>query len=141
MNWLSFAFATAIALAAADFFVKLAAGKLSNSLGVLIYGSCTFLFGLGWVLWRHFQGLPQHAQPAGIIASLGVGLAFSLVTVGLYASFSAGAPISIASPVIRLIGLLLASLAGLALLDEPLTPRYVLGLLLAGGGVYLIITR
>lgn len=141
MNWIPYALATAFALATADFFVKLAAGRLSNSLGLLLYGSCTFLFGLGWVLWQRTQGLPQHAQPAGVLAALGVGIAFSLVTVGLYASFGAGAPISVASPVIRLAGLLLASLAGLILLREPLTWRYVLGVLLAGGGVYLILTR
>ena len=40
------------ALAGADVFVKLASGKLSNSLGVLIFGTCTFLVGLTWVLTR-----------------------------------------------------------------------------------------
>ena len=141
MNWIVYALATALALASADFFVKLAAGKLSNSLGLLIYGSCTFLFGLGWVVWQRSQGTPQFAQPSGIGASIGVGVAFSLVTLGLYTTFGAGAPISLASPVIRLAGLLLASIAGLALLQEPLTWRYVVGVGLACSGIYLILTR
>jgi transporter family protein len=141
MNWLSYAIVTAITLALADFCVKLAAGKLSNSLAILIYGSCTFLFGLGWVLWQRSQNVPQFAQPAGVLAALGVGIAFSGVTLGLYASFSAGAPISLVSPLIRLGGLLFASVAGLVFFQEPLTWRYVLGMLLACGGLYLIITR
>lgn len=44
MNWITFALFSAGALAAADICVKLAAGKLSNSLGLLIYGSCTIPF-------------------------------------------------------------------------------------------------
>ena len=141
MGWIPYALGTALALAVADLFVKLAAGKLSNSVALLLYGSCTFLTGLGWVLWQRARGVPQHAQTSGILAALGVGVAFSAVTLGLYATFGAGAPISVASPFIRLGGLLLASLAGLVLLQEPLSWRYVIGMLLACSGVYLIVTR
>ncbi len=95
MIWIPYALITAFALAAADFFVKLAAGKLSNS----------------------------------------------IVTFGLYATFGAGAPISVASPIIRLGGLLLAGLAGVILLREPLTLRYTIGVALVLGGMYLVIIR
>ena len=141
MGWIPYALGTALALAVADLFVKLAAGRLSNSVALLLYGSCTFLTGLSWVLWQRACGMPQYAQTSGILAALGVGVAFSLVTLGLYATFGAGAPISVASPFIRLGGLLLASLAGLVLLREPLSWRYAIGLLLACSGVYLIVTR
>lgn len=141
MSWLPYAAVTAVTLAAADALVKLAAGKLSNSVAMLLYGSCTFLIGLSWVLWQRTQGVPQYAQPAGILAALGVGIVFSFVTLGLYATFGAGAPISLASPAIRLGGLVLVSLVGLTLWHEPLTWRYITGMLLACGGIYLIITR
>jgi transporter family protein len=141
MNWLLYAAGTSIALALADFFIKLASGKLSNSVALLIYGSCTFLFGLSWVVWQRVQGVPQFAQTPGVLAAAGVGITFSLVTLGLYASFGAGAPISLASPLIRLSGLLFASAAGILVFHEPLSWRYVLGILLSCGGVYLIITR
>ncbi len=141
MSWILYGLGTAISLAAAEFFVKLASGKISNSVAVLLYGTCTFLTGLSWVLWQRASGVPQYAQTAGVLPALGVGVAFSVVTMGLYATFGAGAPISVASPAIRLGGLLLASLAGLLLLREPLTVRYVLGILLTVAGVYFIITR
>jgi drug/metabolite transporter (DMT)-like permease len=141
MSWLPYAVATAFALATADFLIKLAAGKLSNSLALLPYGICTFLVGLSWVVWQRVQGVPQYAQPAGILAALGVGVVFSFVTLGLYATFGAGAPISLASPAIRLGGLALVSLVGLAFLHEPFTWRYLIGMLMACGGIYLIITR
>jgi hypothetical protein len=60
MGWVFYAMGTAILLALADFLVKQAAGKLSNSLALLIFGSCTFLVGLSWVLWQKYQGVPQY---------------------------------------------------------------------------------
>jgi drug/metabolite transporter (DMT)-like permease len=83
----------------------------------------------------------QHVQPSGILSSVGVGVSFCLVTVGLYATFEAGAPISLASLLIRLGGLLIASAVGLLFWDEPLTLRYALGVALVCGGVYLIEAR
>jgi bacterial/archaeal transporter family protein len=141
MDWIKYAFLTAFALGAADVCVKLAAGKLSSSVAVLLYGTCTFLTGLIWVLWERGRGVPQYAQMPGILAAICVGIAFSCVTLGLYATYGAGAPISVASPVIRLTGPLLASLVGLVVLREPFTVRYVVGVLFVCGGIYLIITR
>ena len=123
------------------FCVKIASGKVSSSLGLLLYGSCTFLTGLCWVMLDKFRGEEIHAQAQGIVAATGVGVAFSAVTIGLYATFGAGAPISLASPLVRLGGLILASMAGLVLLNEPLTWRYISGIVLALIGILLIITR
>ena len=141
MNWLIYALATAFALASADFLIKITAGKLSNSVALLLYGSCTFVAGLSWVLWERAQGAELFAQPSGVLTALGVGVAFSCVTVGLYATFGAGVPVSVGSPVIRLSGLMLASLAGIVLLQEPFTWRYGIGILLVAIGIYLILTR
>ncbi len=141
MNWISYAVGAAVALAAADFFIKLAAGKLSNSLGLLIYGSCTFIAGLSWVLLDKIRGVGLHAQTMGVVSATGVGVSFSLVTMCLYLTFGAGAPISLGAPFIRLGGLFIVSLAGLFILHEPLTWRYAIGMILAISGVFLIITR
>jgi drug/metabolite transporter (DMT)-like permease len=141
MNWISYAVGAAVALAAADFFLKLAAGKLSNSLGLLIYGSCTFIAGLSWVLLDKIRGVGLHAQTAGVVSATGVGVSFSLVTMCLYLTFGAGAPVSLGAPFIRLVGLIIVSLAGLFILHEPLTWRYAIGMILAISGVFLIITR
>jgi len=141
MTWISYALGTAVALATADFCIKIASGKISNSLGLLFYGSCTFLTGVIWVLLDRTRGVDLYAQPVGILAAAGVGVAFSAVTIGLYITFGAGAPISLVSPIVRLVGLLIASIAGILLLHEPLTIRYIIGMVLAFSGVALIITR
>jgi len=141
MGWLVYAAASAFALGTADFLVKIAAGRVSNSLALLLFGCCTFLAGLGWVILDRARGLPQSGEPSAMLAAIGVGVAFSAVTIGLYLTYSAGAPISVASPIIRLGGVLVASVVGVAVLREPLTPRYLVGIALASAGVYLIIKR
>jgi drug/metabolite transporter (DMT)-like permease len=141
MDWVIYALISTVAMAAADFCMKLAAGKVSNSLGLWLYGCSTFTIGLGWVLWQRLQGIPQHAQVHGVLSALGVGFSFCVVVVAFYVTFAKGAPISVVTPVIRLGGLLVASAAGIVLLREPITLRYVIGMLLSCVGVYLIITR
>jgi len=141
MNWIIYALGTAISLALADLFIKLAAGKISNSLAILIYGSCTFVAGLSWVLWQAFQQIPIYAKTQGIFAALGVGISFSMVTIGMYTIFSLGEPVSVVSPFVRLGGLLLVSFFGIVILRESFTLRYMIGVLLAFAGIYLIITR
>jgi drug/metabolite transporter (DMT)-like permease len=141
MSWMVYAGAAAAALAAADVLVKLAAGKLPNSLGTLLYGTVAFAVGLTWFLVDRARGGLGQASANGVASALGVGVAFSAVTVALYGAFRAGAPLSITSPVVRLSGLIVASVCGVLIWSEPVTPRYVLGLGLAGMGVYFIVTR
>lgn len=139
--WLLYAGITAIFLASADCFIKFAAGRISSSLALLLYGGCTFATGLTWVIIDRLRGTPLHAETAAILYALAVGICFSGVTVGLYATFGAGAPISVASPLVRMGGLVIASIVGLTMLGEPLTLRYTIGVLLVFGGLYLILTR
>lgn len=139
--WILYAGVTAFFLALADCFIKFAAGRISSSLALLLYGGCTFATGLGWVIMDRIRGVSLQAETAAIFYALGVGISFSCVTVGLYATFGAGAPISLASPLVRMGGLVIASLVGLTMLGEPLSLRYGMGVLLIFGGLYLILTR
>ena len=140
MRWLPFAFLCAAFLAGADFFVKLAADKISASMGMFVYGVTTFLVSLAWVVYERASGQAFLITPAGLWYSIAVGLAFSAVTILLYLTF-ARVNVSIGSPTIRLTAIVLASLLGILLLREPLTWRYVLGVVLAITGVGLIVVR
>lgn len=139
--WMLYAGITAFFLAFADCFIKFAAGRISSSLGLLLYGGCTFTTGISWVIIDRLRGVSLQAETAAIFYAFGVGICFSGVTVGLYATFGAGAPISVASPLVRMGGLVIASLVGLTMLGEPLTLRYSIGMLLIFGGLYLILSR
>ena len=140
MRWIPFAVVCAVFLASADFFVKLASSRISSSLGAMVYGLTTLTAGLAWVLYERATGQPQFSTPQGWGYAFLVGLAFSGVTFLLYVTLSK-VEVSIGSPVIRLTAIVLASLLGIVALREPVTWRYVLGVVLAVTGVWLIVFR
>ena len=140
LRWLPYALACSVFLASADFFVKLASNKISASMGMFIYGATTFAFGLIWVGYLKLTGQPLLVTQTGLLYSFAVGLAFSLVTMLLYVTF-ARVSVSLGSPTIRILGILIASLLGVLILHEPLTWRYVLGVILTIAGVTLIVLR
>ena len=139
-RWLPYALVCSIFLASADFFVKLASNKISASVGMFIYGATTFTFGLAWVIYLKITGQPLLITRTGLIYSLGVGMAFSLVTMLLYLTFI-HVSVSLGSPTIRVMGIVIASLLGILILHEPVTWRYILGVILTIAGVALIVLR
>jgi drug/metabolite transporter (DMT)-like permease len=139
-RWLPYALACSICLATADFFVKLASSKISTSLGMFIYGATTFVVGFAWVSYLKITGKPLFVTQIGLLYSLAVGIAFSAVTLLLYLAL-AQVSVSLGSPTIRLLGIVIASLLGILVLHEPFTWRYALGVLLTIAGVTLIILR
>lgn len=140
MRWIPYALLCSIFLASADFFVKLASNKISSSLGMLVYGATTFTVGLTWVGYLKVTKQPLLITQQGLLYSLAVGIAFSVVTLLLYLTF-AHISVSIGSPTIRVTGILIASMFGILLLHEPFTWRYLLGLILTVAGVALIVFR
>jgi drug/metabolite transporter (DMT)-like permease len=140
MRWLPFAALAALALALADVLVKQSASRISPSLGMLYYSLATVVFSGSWVLYQRLTGQSVFATQAGIGYAIGVGVAFSAVTLLLYLTF-ARVEVSVGAPVIRLVGILIASLIGILLLREPVTWRYAAGMALAVIGVFLITTR
>lgn len=139
MNWVVYAVGAAVALAVADVLVKLAAGKLPSSLGLLLYGCVPFATGLIWFLWDKSRNVSMAVQPQAMVFAVGVGIAFTLVTIAMYAVFRAGAPISMASPLVRLAGLLVASVVGVLFWKEGISLRYVIGMALSVAGIFLIV--
>jgi uncharacterized membrane protein len=141
MGWIYYSLAAALALAAADILVKLAAGKLPDSLGMLLYGTVPFVTGLTWfTIHASRAGLPAVSRRA-VLYAFAVGIMYSTVTFCMYVAFRTGAPISLASPLVRLGGLILAGLAGLIFWKEPVTIRYLAGTGLVCLGLYLMLTR
>ncbi|MBI5653215.1 MAG: EamA family transporter [Chloroflexi bacterium] len=130
-----------ICLASADFFLKLSAGRISSSLGTLIYAITAVVPAAIWVAWQKFSNEPLQITREGALASIAVGISFSLVVVFLSLTFANGANLSIASPVIRLLGIVLASSLGILVLGETVTWRYAFGVALTFAGIYFIVTR
>ena len=130
MRWLPYALACAIFLATADFFIKLATNKISSSIGMFVYGATTFTVGLIWVGYLKITGQSLLITQSGFLYAMAAGFAFSFVTILLYLTF-AHISVSLGSPTIRVMGIVIASLLGIFLLNEPITWRYILGLILS----------
>jgi uncharacterized membrane protein len=140
MRWLPYALLCAVFLASADFFLKLASNKISASMGMFVYGVTTFVVGTLWVGYMKITKQPLLITQQGLLYSLAVGVAFSTVTILLYITF-ARVSVSLGSPTIRVMSILVASMLGILLLHEPFTWRYLFGLILTVAGVALIVFR
>jgi bacterial/archaeal transporter family protein len=140
MRWLPYALACAMFLAAADFFIKLATNKIASSMGMFIYGATTFTVGLIWVGYLKVTGQSLLITRTGLLYASAAGVAFSFVTILLYLTF-AHISVSLGSPTIRVLGIVIASLLGVLLLHEPVTWRYALGVTMTIAGVALIVLR
>jgi uncharacterized membrane protein len=140
MRWLPYALLCAVFLASADFFLKLASNKISASMGMFVYGVITFIVGTTWVGYMKITKQPLLITQQGLLYSLAVGVAFSTVTILLYITF-ARVSVSLGSPTIRVMSILVASMLGILLLHEPFTWRYFFGLILTVAGVALIVFR
>lgn len=130
-----------ICLASADFFLKLSAGRISSSLGTLVYAVTAVVPAAIWVAWQKISHESLQFTREGALASIAVGISFSLVVVFLSLTFANGANLSVASPIIRLLGIVLASSLGILVLGEAFSLRYAFGVLLTFAGIYFIITR
>ncbi len=127
-------------LALADFCIKESSGRISPSLGTLIYAVTTIAIPLVWTIWTRANGGLQVTQD-GILWSIGTGVAFSVFTGMVFFIFSAGVNLSIGSPVIRMGGIVLAATLGIVVFREGINWQYIIGFVLAAIGIFLVVTR
>lgn len=126
-------------LALADFSIKQSAGRISSSLGTLIYAGAALFIPLVWVIWTQRRDAIE-VTASGVVWSVATGLLFSVFTGLLFLLFAAGANLSFAVPIVRAGGLTLAAVLGVFLLGEQLNTQHIVGLTLAVAGIVLLFT-
>lgn len=127
-------------IALADLSTKQSAGKISPSLGTLIYAVTTIAIPLAWTLWTRSNGGLQITRD-GVLWSIAVGICFSIFTGLMFLLFSQGVNLSIGSPVVRMGGIVLAATLGIVVFREGLNLQYLIGFALAAAGIFLVVTR
>ncbi len=127
-------------IALADFCIKQSSGRISPSLGTLIYAVTTIAIPLVWTLWTRANGGLLVTQD-GVLWSIGTGIAFSVFTGMIFFVFSNGVDLSIGSPVIRMGGIVLAATLGIIVFHEGINWQYLAGFALAAIGIFLVVTR
>jgi drug/metabolite transporter (DMT)-like permease len=127
-------------LAFADFSIKETAGKITPSLGTLIYALLAILPPLLWTLWTRAHE-PLVITQNGVLWAAATGLAFGIFTGLMFLLFSQGVDLSIGTPVVRMGGIVVAATLGVLIFREGLNWQYIIGFLLAAIGIYLVATR
>ncbi len=127
-------------LALADFCIKQSAGKISPSIGTLIYAVTTIAIPVVWTLWANANGGLELSRD-GILWSIGTGIAFSVFTGLMFLIFAAGVNLSIGTPIIRLGGIVIAATLGIIVFREGINLQYIVGFVLAAIGILLVVTR
>lgn len=127
-------------IALADLSTKQSAGKISPSLGTLIYAVTTIAIPLVWTLWTRANGGLQITRD-GVLWSMAVGICFSIFTGLMFLLFSQGVNLSIGSPIVRMGGIVLAASLGILVFREGINFQYVIGFLFAAFGIFLVVTR
>ncbi len=127
-------------IALADLSTKQSAGKISPSLGTLIYAVTTIAIPLAWTVWTRANGGLQITRD-GVLWSVAVGISFSIFTGLMFLLFSQGVNLSIGSPIVRMGGIVLAASLGILVFREGINLQYVIGFLFAAFGIFLVVTR
>jgi uncharacterized membrane protein len=127
-------------IALADLSTKQSAGKISPSLGTLIYAVTTIAIPLAWTVWTRANGGLQITRD-GVLWSIAVGVCFSIFTGLMFLLFSQGVNLSIGSPIVRMGGIVLAASLGILVFREGINLQYVIGFLFAAFGIFLVVTR
>ena len=124
----------------ADFSIKQTSGKISPSLGTVIYAMFAILPPLLWLLWTRAHE-PLAISRDGVIWSIITGLSFGIFTGLVFLLFSQGVNLSIGSPVVRMGGIVFAATLGILIFREGLNWQYIIGFALAAIGIALVATR
>lgn len=135
MNWIIFALGAIGAGAISDLFRKLGSNLKDPFFANLIFQTGAFIAGVVLFLFfsRKFAGNPQTM----LYAFIG-GILISVFTMLSFKALAGGPGVSTVMPFLRIGVVLLVVMLGILLLKEKLTWHIVLGVLLAGSGVYLL---
>lgn len=140
MDWLVFVFFNATFTALMDFFTKLSSGKIHEGLGGILVNTFAVIPVLLFTLFSKLAGEGINSSKMGIIYSSLAGLAIGVGTVFMFKMYSAGANLSLAVPLMRVILIIIATLLGIFVLKEGFSLKFFLGLALALIGIYLLAT-
>ncbi len=140
-TWLIYPVGAAFTLAAADFFLKLSSSRMSTNLVSLIYALATLIPPMILLVIGRTRGEELTYSTEGIFFAVLMGISFSLVVVFLNLTFASGVNLSLGTPVIRMVGIILASVLGILVFNESVSLRYCLGFGLALLGIYFIVTK
>jgi len=138
LPWPFYAGIVAISAIGIHLFAKLAKGTIDQTVAVAYSMFFGFLVALFFLPVAKDEILKSFSETKGIMLYTLGGASIAFAQLGIYWMFQAGAPISIATPLVRFAPAVFAVLIGVLLFQEILKFHHVIGLLMAAGGFYLM---
>lgn len=135
MGWIVYALGAISAVAVSDMFRKLGSNLKDPFLSNLVFqlGSITMAVTMYLLFSRKWD-----VNSRGVIYALVGGVLVSIFTTFSFKALETGPGVSTVIPVIRVGGVLLVSILGVLIFKDKLTWNLLVGIVLAGTGVYLI---
>lgn len=142
MTWLNFALLTVVFYSLFDLFLKLASDKMNSYFNAFVVNLVATLVLLVFVVYAYFSGEKLFTvKPGGWLFSILAGLAIGGASIFFVKMFATGTNLSVGVPVVRIGMVVIGSILGIILLKEGFNAKYILGVLLALVGLFLVITK
>ena len=119
-------------------FSKLAKGTIDPTSGLVFAMGAAFVFALLLSQFADSSFVKSFGNIKGIALYALVGVSVALANIGIFWMFQAGAPISIATPLVRFGPAVFAVLLGVLLFNEVLKIHHVIGLIFGVISFYLL---
>ena len=136
--WFWYAIWAAVLYGLHQIFTKLAAERISDGLGGFVVEATAALTILLYLAWLRFGGTwNQTSSAPGIFYSVLTGICVGAGTIVFFVLFQKGGPLS-AVPMVLAGGAALMAIAGILFFKEDASVPRLLGIVLAGVGMYLL---
>src|SRR5204863_954652 len=137
-SWFAYADAAAVLYGLHQIFTKLAADKIGDGLGGFVVEATAALTILLYLAWLRFGGTwNQTSSAPGVFYSVLTGICVGAGTIVFFVLFQKGGPLS-AVPMVLAGGAALMAIAGILFFKEDASVPRLLGIVLAGVGMYLL---
>jgi len=138
LPWIAYAGVVVFGATGIHFFSKLANGAISPLIALSYTMAAGFVFSLCFLPFAQEDALKSFREGKAIILYCAVGICIAVAHMGIFWMFQAGAPMSIATPLVRFGPAVFAVLLGVLFFHEVLKIHHILGLMLAAAGFYLM---
>lgn len=131
MHWLFFTGIVIFGAAGIHIFSKMGKGYLDPNVSLVYATGAAFLVSLAFLPFAADGAVKGSFGNKGIVLSCLVGACITIAHFGIFYMYKAGAPITIAMPLVRFAPVALAVIAGFFMFGETLKMQHICGLALA----------
>lgn len=143
MTWIGWAFLTAALYGIFDVLVRVSSDKIHPITAPLIFNIASAITVLAFFVYAYMNGEGDKLlefKPGGLGLAVVIGIIVGLFSMTFIRVFVAGANIPIGVTIVRTGTILVATLIGVLVLKEGVTPKALLGIALSLAGMYLVLT-